>query len=254
MAKQRLPRLSYAVWSDGEPFTFTPEDWARCEAALGVTLDDGRRAAILDAVGAYLGDVGKEASAPLASDEAKWLERLRNVAGGLHALVDVAKVIGSAERSALGEIQAALNGIMAEPPAFELATLPAWLNAAIDKVQSRRAFEAETGLTGFDHGDAWRILVRRLATIVADCGVKITLRVNDEAKRPGKLERRTTPFAKFFAELQGRFPPAAQQPHSSMITLSKALQRARAPQYEGESPPAPPMMTAKEWRETRRKQ
>ena len=111
MATKRLARLSYATWRDTgrKDFTFTSDHWARFGANLGVPLKDTqRRAMILDAVRAYLRDVAKEAAAPLAKNELAWLERLRTVTGDLQALVGEAK-IGSAERSGLAEVQAALE-------------------------------------------------------------------------------------------------------------------------------------------------
>lgn len=188
---------------------------------------------ILDAVRAYLRDVAKEAAAPLAKNELAWLERLRTVTGDLQALVGEAK-IGSAERSGLAEVQAALNSLMVQPSAFDLMMAPVWLAAAVDRVQDRRKREAENGLIGFDDGGAWRILVRRLATIVKGGGLKMTLRGNDEAK----------PFAKFVFELQKQFPSQAQRHMHSMSGLAKAMERALA---EDEAPPPPPLTTAAEW-------
>jgi hypothetical protein len=246
MAKKRLPRLSYANWQDcgRKAFTCAPEDWARFGGALGIPLrDTRRRAMILDAVRAYLRDVRREAGAPLARDEAAWLNRLRDVADNLRALVDEAK-ISTAERSGLAEVQAALNGMMVEPPPFDLMTVPLWLDAAIDKVQSRRAFEAApivdgqrfAGLTGSDDGDAWRIFVRRLAGMVRSFGAKVAIRGDDKAKA----------FAKFVFELQKHFPPQTQRHMHSVSGLAKAMERALA---EDEAPPPPPITTAAEWLE-----
>ena len=126
MATKRLARLSYATWRDTgrKDFTFTSDHWARFGANSGVPLKDTqRRAMILDAVRAYLRDVAKEAAAPLAKNELAWLERLRTVTGDLQALVGEAKV-GSAERSGLAEVQAALNSLMVQPSAFDLMMAP----------------------------------------------------------------------------------------------------------------------------------
>ena len=74
------------------------------------------------------------------------------------------------------------------------------------------------GLTGFEEGEAWAALVRRIGSLFEEWGISTTVR-NDGIG---------TPFTGFLIALQGHFPSEARRYNSSEIGLAKAIRRVIA--------------------------
>jgi hypothetical protein len=146
MAKKRLHRLGYAVWTPSS-LKLQSADWIRLESALGRTLDDSQRAAVLTATCHYLETEGMEHSAPFVRDEAGWLQKLRVEAAELRDLIGSAPARDRAARHGLAEVQVTLDNLAQRvgAPPCDLSTLAVWLGAAVESVERRRTKEAEDG-------------------------------------------------------------------------------------------------------------
>lgn len=218
--KSTRKRVGQAETSEHYTFRPTPEQWAAFEEAYGQRLPDTLRDQIAEAVQSYFGWEPFERHAPFADDVLNYVEQVRKAAIALQRAPARAVPPNAASYARIN-----LASLFADPRLGEsgrLETFRSIIRNFVSACDSLKGSVVEN--KGFEEGDAWRSLIRKLRRHFEDHGFRAKAS-KDSDKRNG----RPSPFVAFVRALQATFPPALVRHHHSDDALSKAVSDALKP-------------------------
>jgi hypothetical protein len=232
--KRRLKRLPFFGSQSFGGFNFNPTaaDWARIEAAYGVSLLEEDRTVIVLHVICYLRDEPQEGFAPFANDAARWLDGVHGAADALLRKLrwwkgDDIKLDSDRERGCAYAQMLLATNLRHQPfsdwPNDKVEKLHGLISQVVNACTSAKDDVALRAEAGEREGWFWDHLIRELTAFAKQRNFPIgAAKGTDKQKTP-----RASPFVAFVRELQNVFPEQARRHMSSDAALAKAITDAR---------------------------
>ena len=219
--KSSKPRIGAATVTGSAPnFAPTTQGWVQIEQTYGRELDGEDRHEICGIVNKFFDWRRFEKAAPLVDDVTSQIENIEKAARKLNRAFSVLFNQNGPEPEAAFRAQIAIKQAWHGADRLEPDKLTAFYTFACGLVLAcTKAVKTVENEGRPWEGQAWDLMIQRLATFASSRSLSITVR-KDSARQ---AEVNHSPFVTFVKAIQNQFPPEVPIRFTTEVSLARAI-------------------------------